>query len=91
MTTGELDACEYRYRIWSYASFLESVSGKKISWVRASAEDLEAVALPDYRARIERMVHIDVAAFDWICPQHIARRYTGQEFAALNNRDLSKP
>jgi len=52
----------------------------------ASSEDLAAVALPGYRARIERIVHIDVVAFDWNCPQHIARRYTEQEFAALQQR-----
>ena len=52
----------------------------------ASAEDLEAVALPGYRARIERVVYIDVVAFDWNCPQHIARRYTEQEFATLEHR-----
>lgn len=52
----------------------------------ASGEDLEAVALPGYRARIERIVHIDVVAFDWNCPQHIARRYTEQEFTALEHR-----
>ena len=52
----------------------------------ASAEDLKAVALPGYRARIERIVYINVVAFDWNCPQHIARRYTEQEFASSNIR-----
>ena len=44
---------------------------------------LAAVALDDYKARIERIVHIDLVAFDWNCPQHITRRYTPEEFAAL--------
>jgi len=47
-------------------------------------EHLEAVALKDYRARIERIVYIDVVAFDWNCPQYITRRYTAEEFAALD-------
>jgi predicted pyridoxine 5'-phosphate oxidase superfamily flavin-nucleotide-binding protein len=34
------------------------------------------VELPDYRARVERVALIDVAAFDWNCPQHITQRYT---------------
>ena len=34
------------------------------------------VALPGYRARIERVALLDVAAFDWNCPQHITQRYT---------------
>lgn len=47
------------------------------------AEDLAAVELADYRAQVERVVYIDVAAFDWNCPQHITRRYTESEFAQL--------
>ena len=44
-------------------------------------EVLATVDLPDYKARIERVVFIDVAAFDWNCPQHITRRYTELEFS----------
>lgn len=45
-----------------------------------AAEDLSAVELPGYRSQVERVVYIDVAAFDWNCPQHITRRYTESEF-----------
>ena len=41
-----------------------------------------AVELPDYRARVERVVVIEVEAFDWNCPQHITPRYTEAEIAA---------
>ena len=34
------------------------------------------VDLPGYRARVERVALIDVAAFDWNCPQHITPRFT---------------
>ena len=44
------------------------------------ATDLAKVALPEYKARVERVVFIDVVAFDWNCPQHITRRYTESEF-----------
>ena len=55
-----------------------------------SQEDLNRVALTDYRARIERIVFIDVVAFDWNCPQHITQRYTESEFAAiLDQRQVS--
>lgn len=37
-------------------------------------------ALPEYKVRTEGIVFIDVAAFDWNCPQHITRRYTEPEF-----------
>ena len=43
-------------------------------------EIVAAVEMPDYRAQVERIVTIDVAAFDWNCPQHITRRYTESEF-----------
>ena len=46
-------------------------------------EELAGVDLPDYKAHIERVMFIDVAAFDWNCPQHITRRYTEAEFLAL--------
>jgi len=48
-----------------------------------SSEVLAQVGDPDYRARVERVVTIDVDAFDWNCPQHITRRYTESEFAEL--------
>jgi predicted pyridoxine 5'-phosphate oxidase superfamily flavin-nucleotide-binding protein len=48
-------------------------------------EDLAAVELPDYRALVERVVYIEVAAFDWNCPQYITQRYTEAEFGQLQN------
>jgi predicted pyridoxine 5'-phosphate oxidase superfamily flavin-nucleotide-binding protein len=46
----------------------------------ASPDALLQVEHPNYRARVERIAFIDVAAFDWNCPQHITRRYTEREF-----------
>ncbi|GBD50154.1 pyridoxamine 5'-phosphate oxidase family protein [Methylopila sp. Yamaguchi] len=37
---------------------------------------LDAVAMPDYEAVIERAAIIRVEAFDWNCPQHITPRFT---------------
>jgi len=45
-----------------------------------STGDLAAVGLDDYRALIERVVYIDIAAFDWNCPQHITPRYSESEW-----------
>jgi predicted pyridoxine 5'-phosphate oxidase superfamily flavin-nucleotide-binding protein len=36
----------------------------------------EALTLPDYKARVDRLAIVDVAAWDRNCPQHIPRRYT---------------
>ena len=37
----------------------------------------------DYRAHTERVMLIDVVAFDWNCPQHITPRYTENEIKSL--------
>lgn len=39
--------------------------------------------LPDYRARVERVVLIAVEAFDWNCPQHIPQRFTAEQIEAI--------
>jgi predicted pyridoxine 5'-phosphate oxidase superfamily flavin-nucleotide-binding protein len=43
-----------------------------------------AVALPGYRARVERVAVVDVEAFDWNCPQHITQRFTLAEVEAVS-------
>ncbi len=53
------------------------------------AQTLAAVKLPDYKARVERIVFIDIVAFDWNCPQHITRRYTESEFEILSSQVTS--
>ena len=52
---------------------------------KLSAEDIAVVKPQKYRGLIERVVTIEVAAYDWNCPQHIARRYTEAEFVALHD------
>lgn len=42
-------------------------------------ETLKRLALPDYKARVERGIIIKVEAFDWNCPQHITPRLTEAE------------
>ena len=53
------------------------------------AQTLAAVELPDYKARVERIVFIDIVAFDWNCPQHITRRYTESEFEISSSQVTS--
>lgn len=49
-----------------------------------------ALAMPDYRAQIERAVVIRVIAWDWNCPQHITPRFTEAEvFSMLADQQLS--
>lgn len=39
---------------------------------------------PDYKAKIERAMILNVSAFDWNCPQHITPRFTIEEIQAMN-------
>jgi predicted pyridoxine 5'-phosphate oxidase superfamily flavin-nucleotide-binding protein len=55
----------------------------------APAQDLAAVELPDYGAVVERIVYIDIAAFDWNCPQHITQRFTESEWARKKTDPLA--
>jgi predicted pyridoxine 5'-phosphate oxidase superfamily flavin-nucleotide-binding protein len=51
--------------------------------VEASDEvTLKRLALPAYRAQVERGLLIGVEAFDWNCPQHITQRFTLAEIEA---------
>ena len=50
------------------------------------ADLLARLAVPDYRARIERGVVIAVEGFDWNCPQHITERFTVDEVRAATTR-----
>lgn len=43
------------------------------------AEILARLAVPGYRAQVERGILIAVEAFDWNCPQHITPRFTAEE------------
>lgn len=41
-----------------------------------------ALALPGYKARVERAMLFKLDAFDWNCPQHITPRFTEVELSA---------
>jgi predicted pyridoxine 5'-phosphate oxidase superfamily flavin-nucleotide-binding protein len=43
---------------------------------------MAALAVPGYRARVERGILIAVEAFDWNCSQHITPRFTLEEVAS---------
>jgi predicted pyridoxine 5'-phosphate oxidase superfamily flavin-nucleotide-binding protein len=49
----------------------------------AGAALVASVALPGYRATVERIAVFDVVAFDWNCPQHITQRFTAEEVEVL--------
>ncbi|USI73427.1 pyridoxamine 5'-phosphate oxidase family protein [Sphingomonas morindae] len=49
----------------------------------AGDPDLGArLAVPGYKARVERAILLRLEAFDWNCPQHITPRFTAEQVAA---------
>lgn len=52
---------------------VEIIEGEK------AAPWLPRVVVPGYKADIERVFIVRVAAYDWNCPQHITPRYTADE------------
>lgn len=67
-----------------------AVRGRLKIWGRArivhAHEDpalLARLALPGYRARVERAFVISVEAFDFNCSQHIVQRFSEEELATL--------
>ncbi len=63
-----------RLKIWAEARIVDLADDPVLS---------ARLALPDYRARVERGIILDVAAFDWNCPQHITPRYSINDLAEL--------
>ncbi len=61
-----------RIKIWGRACVLED-----------DAQLLDSLRDPEYRAKPERAILFHVDAWDINCPQHITRRYTVDEFAAM--------
>lgn len=49
----------------------------------ADAELVRKVSPTGYPAQVERIAIIDVAAFDWNCPQHITQRYSRQQVEVM--------
>jgi uncharacterized protein len=55
---------------------------RSVSIAELDPEVLQRVEIPSYRARVERVIVIDLEAFDWNCPQHITPRFTQAEVEA---------
>jgi predicted pyridoxine 5'-phosphate oxidase superfamily flavin-nucleotide-binding protein len=53
----------------------------EIKDVKDDAELAAKLAVPEYKAKIERAVLVHLESFDWNCPQHITPRFTEAELA----------
>ncbi len=63
-----------RLKLWGRARTVEGAEAGPL---------LQHLEMRDYRAHVERAVVIAVEAFDWNCPQHITRRFTGPEIETV--------
>ena len=53
-------------------------------------ETLSRLEMPDYRARVERGIVIQIEGFDWNCPQHITERFTLDEVRSMTTTLTSR-
>ena len=63
-----------RLKIWGRARIVHADENPQL---------VSALALPEYRAQVERGVIISVEAVEWNCPQHITPRFSAQEVKEL--------
>ena len=65
---------QQRLKLWAETSIIEAKENEELA---------AQLTMPDYKARIERLVILTIKAYDWNCPQHITPRYTEEELVAL--------
>ena len=63
-------ARQQRLKIWAEVDILDPATDESL---------LQQLSMPDYKARIERLVALKIEAYDWNCPQHITPRYSVDE------------
>jgi uncharacterized protein len=66
-------ASRTRLKILGHVRFIDGTDGT----------GLEPLTVPGYRAKVERGLLIEIATFDWNCPQHITPRFTLDEVEEL--------
>ena len=69
---------------------LKILAHMQVRDLAADPELAARLALPGYKAKVERAFVLRLETFDWNCPQHITPRYTEADIAAavasLTNR-----
>ena len=73
-----------RLKIWAESKVVEADDDQEL---------LKKLIVPNYEAKIERMIVFNILAYDWNCSQHITPRYTTEEIAGeigRSNPDILK-
>jgi uncharacterized protein len=55
----------------------------RAKWVEGDKELEAKVRVEGYKAKVERVMVLDVVGFDWNCSQHITPRWTAEEIDAV--------
>ena len=55
----------------------------EIKDAKDAPELIEKLAIPDYKAKIERAMILSIEAFDWNCRQHITQRFTTDQIKQM--------
>jgi uncharacterized protein len=63
-----------RLKVWGHARIVHETDDHGL---------MEKLALPGYKAKVERGIVIHIEALDWNCPQHITPRYSKAEVERL--------
>jgi uncharacterized protein len=63
-----------RLKIWGHARIVHETDDPEV---------MSKLALPAYKAKVERGIIIHIEALDWNCPQHITPRYSKAEVDGL--------
>lgn len=67
-----------RLKIWAEGTVVDADADEAL---------LEQLRVSGYKAQIERLVLLEVQAYDWNCPRHIIPRYTLEEIHTLADSD----
>ena len=79
-----LQESRQRLKIWAESKVVEEDDDQEL---------LKNLVVPDYEAKIERMIVFNILAYDWNYSQHITPRYTTEEIAGeigRSNPDILK-
>lgn len=63
-----------RLKIWAKA---------KLEFAEDNPELTQQLTIPNYQGKVQRLITLDIQAFDWNCPQHITPRFSVEEISAL--------
>lgn len=71
-----------RLKIYATAEVLDLESNRDL---------YEQLDLPGYKFKAERLIVLQIEAYDWNCPQHITPRYTADEIEAVRRMNGRNP